>query len=120
MDKEPSAATIEALTAACMELPWLDEIRMHMGHVHAVTIIPPDDVSTEEKLMLTFVGETTLPQRVSVLMQAIATALGFAQPITAIVHGGGRVTPFTKPTVVHYRFPPMICQPKRICGSCSF
>jgi hypothetical protein len=87
--------------------------------VHAVTIIPPDDVSTEEKLMLTFVGETTLPQRVSVLMQAIATELGFEQPITAIVHGG-RVTPFAKPTVVHYRFPPMICQPKRICRYCSF
>ena len=89
MDKELSAATIKVLTAACMELPWLDEIRMHMEHVHAVTIIPSDDVSTEEKLMLTFAGETTLPQRVSVLMQDIATELGFAQPITAIVHGGG-------------------------------
>ena len=89
MDKELSAATIEVLTAACMELPWLDEIRMHMEHVHAVTIIPSDDVSTEEKLMLTFAGETTLPQRVAVLMQDIATELGFAQPITAIVHGGG-------------------------------
>jgi hypothetical protein len=89
MDKELSAATIEGLAAACMELPWIDEIRMHKGHVQAVTIIPPDEVSTEEKLLLTFAGETTLPQRVSVLMQAIATALDCAQPITAIVHGGG-------------------------------
>lgn len=89
MDKELTAETIEALTAACMELPWLDEIRMHMEQVHAVTIIPSDDVSTEEKLMLTFAGETNLLQRVSVLMQAIATELGFEQPITAIVHGGG-------------------------------
>ena len=103
-----------------MELPWLDEIRMHMEHVHAVTIIPSDAVSTAEKLMLTFAGETTLPQRVSVLMQDIATELGFAQPITAIVHGGGACYTFTKPMVVHYRFPPLICQPKRICGSCSF
>lgn len=89
MDKELSAETVEGLAAACMELPWIDEIRMHRGHVRAVTIIPPDDVSTEEKLMLTFAGETTLPQRVSVLMQAIATALGLEHPITAIVHGGG-------------------------------
>jgi hypothetical protein len=54
-----------------------------------VTILPSDDVSTEEKLMLTLAGETSLTQRVSVLMQAIATELGFEQPITAIVHGGG-------------------------------
>ncbi|MDH3603848.1 MAG: hypothetical protein OEU26_29920 [Candidatus Tectomicrobia bacterium] len=49
MDKELSAETIEALTAACMELPWLDEIRMNMEHVHAVTIILSDDVSTQGK-----------------------------------------------------------------------
>jgi hypothetical protein len=89
MNKELTAETIEALTAACMELPWLDEIRMNMEHGHTVTILPSDDVSTEEKLMLTLAGETSLTQRVSVLMQAIATELGFEQPITAIVHGGG-------------------------------
>ncbi|MDH3603738.1 MAG: hypothetical protein OEU26_29360 [Candidatus Tectomicrobia bacterium] len=89
MDKELTAETMEALTAACMELPWLDEIRMNVDHVHAVTIIPSDDVSTEEKLTLTFAGETALPQRISGLMQTITTELGFEQPITAIVHGGG-------------------------------
>jgi len=33
------------LTAAYMELPWLDEIRLSQGHGYAVTIIPSDDVS---------------------------------------------------------------------------
>ncbi|ETX04273.1 MAG: hypothetical protein ETSY2_29780 [Candidatus Entotheonella gemina] len=89
MDKALTAETIEVLMAACMELPWLDEIRMNMKHVHAVTIIPSDDVSTEEKLMLTFSDETGVPQRISVLMQDITTELGFEQSTTAIVHKGG-------------------------------
>jgi hypothetical protein len=89
MDKELTAETIEELIAAYMDLPWLDEVRLHKGHVHSVTIIPSDDVSTEEKLMMTFAGDSTMPHRVPVLMQEIAAALGCAQPITAIVHGGG-------------------------------
>src|SRR4029450_10526989 len=46
--------TLEELTAAYMDLPWLDEIRLSQGQVYAVTIIPSDDVSMDEKL-LTFV-----------------------------------------------------------------
>ena len=89
MVKELTAETLEELTAACMELPWLDEVRLSEGHVHSVTIIPSDDVSTEEKLMMTFEGESTMPRRVLALMQDIAAELGCEQPITAIVHTGG-------------------------------
>jgi hypothetical protein len=50
MAKELTAETLGELTAACMELPWLDEVRLGEDQVYSVTIIPSDDVSTEEKL----------------------------------------------------------------------
>lgn len=84
-----TAETLAELTAASMELPWLDEIRLSQGQVQSVTIIPSDDVSTEEKLMLTFASASRMPQRIPALLQAIAVALGCEQPITAIVHAGG-------------------------------
>jgi hypothetical protein len=89
MAKALTAATLEELTAAYMALPWLDEIRLSQGRVQSVTIIPSDDVSMEEKLLLTFVGESPRSHRIPVLLQEIATALGCQQPITAIVHAGG-------------------------------
>ena len=89
MAKALTTETIAELTTACMELPWLDEIRLSQGRVHSVTIIPSDDVSTEEKLLMTFEGESTVSRRVWVLMQEIAAELGCEQPITAIVHGNG-------------------------------
>ena len=84
-----TAETLAELTAASMELPWLDEIRLSQGQVQSVTIIPSDDVSTEEKLMMTFASASRMPQRLPALLQAIAVALGCEQPITAIVHAGG-------------------------------
>ena len=89
MAKTLTTETIAELTTACMELPWLDEIRLSQGRVHSVTIIPSDDVSTEEKLLMTFEGESTVPRRIWVLMQEIAAELGCEQPMTAIVHGDG-------------------------------
>jgi hypothetical protein len=89
MAKALTTETLTDLTAAYLELPWLDEVRLSKGQVHSVTIIPSDDVSTEEKLMLTFEGESPLPYRVPALVHEIAAALGCAQPLTAIVHGGG-------------------------------
>ena len=91
-----TAETVKEFTAAAMELPWLDEVRLCKGQVHSVTIIPSDDVSTEAKLMMTFEDESDIPRRVLALLQAMAAELGCEQPITAIVHGGGRhVTPFS-------------------------
>ena len=84
-----SAETVKEFTAACMELPWLDEVRLCQGQVHSVTIIPSDEVSTEAKLMMTFEDESDIPRRVLALMQAMAVELGCEQPITAVVHGGG-------------------------------
>ena len=72
-----------------MELPWLDELRLSQGQVYSVTIIPSDDVSMDEKLMMTFVDASTKSHRVPALLQEIATTLGCEQPITTIVHGGG-------------------------------
>ena len=89
MAKVLTAETLAELTAAYMELPWLDEIRLSQGQVHSVTIIPSDDVSTEEKLLMTFAGVSIMPHRVPALLQEIAVALGCEQPITAIVHAGG-------------------------------
>ena len=89
MAKVFSAETVKEFTAAAMELPWLDEVRLCKGQVHSVTIIPSDDVSTEAKLMTTFEDESAIPRRVLALMQAMATELGCEQPITAVVHGGG-------------------------------
>src|SRR5262249_27179481 len=89
MAKALTAETLEELTAAYMALPWLDEIRLSQGRVHSVTIIPSDDVSTEEKLMMTFEGESTRSHRIPALLQEIVMALGCHQPITAIVHAGG-------------------------------
>lgn len=77
------------MTAAYMELPWLDEVRLSEGWVQSVTIIPSDDVSPAEKLMITCADDNSLPQRVLTLLQEIAAVLGCAQPIIAIVHGGG-------------------------------
>jgi len=54
-----TAATLEEITATYMELPWLDEIRLSKGHGYSVTIIPSDDVSMDEKLMMTFVDAST-------------------------------------------------------------
>ncbi len=88
MAHELTTETLAELTAASMELPWLDEVRLSQDHVHTVTIIPSDEVSTEEKLMVTFAGESTMPRRIRALLQAIAAELGCEHPITAIVHGG--------------------------------
>jgi hypothetical protein len=84
-----TAETLAELTAASMELPWLDELRLSQGQVQSVTIIPSEDVSTEEKLMMTFASTSRMPQRIPALLHAIAVALGCEQPITAIVHAGG-------------------------------
>jgi hypothetical protein len=89
MAKVLTAETVQEFTAACIELPWLDEVRLCKGQVHSVTIIPSDDVSTEAKLMMTFEDESGIPRRVLALLQAMAAELGCGQPITAIVHGGG-------------------------------
>ena len=89
MAKELTAETLEELTVTCMELPWLDEVRLSEGQVHSVTIIPSDDVSTEEKLMMTFEDESTMPRRILALIQDIAAELGCEQPPVAIVHTGG-------------------------------
>lgn len=89
MNKEFAAATIEEMTAAYMELPWLDEVRVSEGRVQSVTIIPSDDVSPAEKLMITCADDNSLPQRVLTLLHEIAAVLGCVQPIMAIVHGGG-------------------------------
>jgi len=89
MAKVLTAETLAELTAAYTELPWLDEIRLSQGQLHSVTIIPSDDVSTEEKLLMTFAGASLMPHRVPGLLQEIAVALGCEQPITAIVHAGG-------------------------------
>ena len=83
-----TAETLEELTAAYMDLPWLDEIRLSKGQVYAVTIIPSDDVSMDEKL-LTFVDASTKAHRVPALLQEMAATLGCKQPIMAIVHAGG-------------------------------
>lgn len=88
MVKTLTAETLEELTAAYMDLPWLDEIRLSQGHGYAVTIIPSDDVSMDEKL-LTFVDTSTKAHRVPALLQEMAATLGCEQPITAIVHAGG-------------------------------
>jgi hypothetical protein len=89
MATELTIETIDELTAACLELPWLDEVRLSNGTVTSVTIIPSDDVSTEEKLMVTFEADSPMSHRVPMLVQEIAAELGCEQPITAIVHGGG-------------------------------
>jgi len=88
MAKTLTAETLEELTAAYMELPWLDEIRLSQGQVYSVAIIPSDDVSMDEKL-LTLVDASTKAHRVPALLQEIAATLGCEQPITAIVHAGG-------------------------------
>ena len=88
MAKTLTAGTLEELTEAYMDLPWLDEIRLSQGHGYAVTIIPSDDVSMDEKL-LTFVDASTQAHRVPALLQEIAATLGCEQPITATVHAGG-------------------------------
>lgn len=88
MAKVLPAETVQEFTAACMELPWLDEVRLCKGQVHSVTIIPSDDVSTEAKLMMTFEDGSGIPRRVLALLQALAAELGCEQPITAVVHGG--------------------------------
>ena len=89
MAKALTAETLEKLTAAYMELPWLDEIRLSKGQVYSVTIIPSDDVSMDEKLMMAFVDASTKSHRIPALLQEIAATLGCEQPITAIVHAGG-------------------------------
>ena len=89
MANVPTAETVKEFTAASLELPWLDEIRLCKGQVHSVTIIPSDDVSTEAKLMMTFEDGSGIPRRVLTLMQATAAELGCEQPIMAVVHGGG-------------------------------
>jgi len=88
MAKTLTAETLEELTAAYMDLPWLDEIRLSQGHGYAVTIIPSDDVSMDEKLM-TFVDASPKAHWFPALLQKIAATLGCKQPITAIVHAGG-------------------------------
>jgi len=82
MAKTLTAETLEELTAAYMELPWLDEIRLSQGQVYSVAIIPSDDVSMDEKL-LTLVDASTKAHRVPALLQEIAATLGCEQPITA-------------------------------------
>ena len=89
MAKTLPAETLEELTAAYMALPWLDEIRLSQGQVYAVTIIPSDDVSMDEKLMMTFMDASTKSHWVPALLQEVAATLGCEQPITAIVHAGG-------------------------------
>jgi len=88
MAKTLTAGTLEELTEAYMDLPWLDEIRLSQGQVYAVTIIPSDDVSMDEKLM-TFVDVSPKAHRFPALLQEIAATLGCEQPITATVHAGG-------------------------------
>ena len=88
MAKTLTAETLEELTAAYVELPWLDGIRLSQGQVYSVAIIPSDDVSMDEKL-LTLVDASTKAHRVPALLQEIAATLGCEQPITAIVHAGG-------------------------------
>jgi len=75
MAKTLTAETLEELTEAYMELPWLDEIRLSQGQVYAVTIIPSDDVSMDEKLM-TFVDASPKAHRFPALLQEIAATLG--------------------------------------------
>jgi hypothetical protein len=89
MAKELTAETLEELTAACMELPWLDEVRLSEGQGHSVTIVPSDDVSTEEKLIMTFEDKSIMPRRILALIQDIAVELGCEQPPISIVHAGG-------------------------------
>ena len=89
MSEQVSSTTIESIAAACLELPWLDEVRLAETTVPGVTIIPSDEVSEEEKIFVSFEGDRGSRDRVLALLQQTANLLSLSPAISAVVHQGG-------------------------------